>query len=1153
MRESKNLLILFVLFSFPLFGQDRLYFITKIDTIKINFNNKYWLSSTNIVPFSDSVVLRGKHLNRNRYNLSFIEGSISLSDSLEYSIFDTVFVYYKTYKYGLKKTYQNKLLVTKYDSELRDSIRIIKLDPNAFSGEAIFGKGLQKSGTIVRGFTVGTNKDFTLNSGLRLQLNGKLSEDIEITAALTDENTPIQPEGNSEKLEELDKVFIEIKHKNAIGTFGDYDYITNIGDFGVFNRKLQGLKTEIMFDRFNSNFAYATSRGKFNTNRFNGIDGVQGPYRLIGSNNEKNIIVIAGSEKVFLNGELLKRGENNDYTIEYSNAQITFRPGKLITSSSRIIVEFEYSDRQYSRNFLGTNSNINFFNKTLKIGIGYFSEYDDKDNPIDLVLSDKDKEILRNSGDNRELAATSGVTEAVPDSLGRIIGSYIKVDTLINDQIYSYYVYSPGNQFAKYNVVFSYVGENKGDYSSVSLGNYKFVGINKGAYLPIKFLPLPERKQLGNVFINYNISKNINFTFELAGSENDKNLFSNIDDANNYGYARNLMLDFKPADVEFFGLKFGKIGFLIKDRFVEDRFTSLERINSVEFDRYYNLDNDIKNDEILREVSLSYLPNSFTFINSKYGFLKKGDAFNSEKYNVNIKSERNNLFSVNYDFDYVKSNSGIYNGSWLRQIGKFNFTYSIFKPGFEFNSEIKKENNIGEDSLTYNSLKFNEISPTFDILSFNGLNFSYKYTFREDFNPVKGQFENFSTSKIHSYSLSFKGIREFSTDFLLTTRKLNYSKIFLLNGYSNNETILFKSQSKFNLFSDFINGDLFYETYTEKISRLEKVFIKVPLGQGNYIYKGDLNNNGIAEENEFEQTIYEGDFIQTTIPTDELFPVINLKLNTRWRIEFNKLQLGKSFFEEFLHNLSTETLFRVEENNKEKDLKQIYLLNFSRFLNDSLTIRGINLFQQDVFLFKNSSTLSFRYRFTQKKSLNSFSSGVEKGYFRENTMRIRFALIREVVNQTDFTFTNDNYLAPKYLNRSRLVNSQLVNTDFSYRPYQSVEIGLIFAVGRDEDNYPEKPTIIDINSQGIRITISFSGKGRLRIEGERKELTSNQTSNIIPFELLKGNNFGKNYTSNLNFDYRIGSNLQTNVSYSLRKLGNSKIIHTLKAEARAFF
>ncbi len=1151
---KKTLVIIFLIITSSLIiGQQNYYFYQKVDTLKINFSNKYYLTETNLIPFTDSLILRGKHLRKNEYFLSLKDLSISLADTLEYSLFDTLFVYYKAYKFGLNKIYRNKTLITKYDVELKDTIRVIKLDPNAFSGDAIFGKGLQKSGTIVRGFTVGTNKDFTVNSGLRLQLSGKLSDEIELTAALTDENTPIQPEGNTEKLEELDKVFIELKHKNAIGTFGDYDYISRVGEFGVFSRKLQGLKAEVMFEDFNANFAYATSRGRFTTNRFNGIDGVQGPYRLMGINNERNMIVIAGSEKVYIDGELLKRGENNDYIIEYSNATITFRPKRLITSQTRIVVEFEYSDRQYSRSFLGSGSKIDLLNKKIKLSVNYFKESDDKDNPIDLVLSDNDKQILTNAGDNQLKAVRSGVTEALPDSLGRILGTYIKVDTLIDGKSFTYYIYSPGNENAIYNVVFTYVGENNGDYNSISIGNYKFVGIGKGAFAPIKFLPLPQKKQQANFLIEYDISKDINLKLELSGSDFDKNLFSNIDDNDNLGYARNFIVNVNPVIVDFFNTNLGKIGLNFRDRYVESRYVSLDRINDVEFDRNYNTNNNLLGNEVLREISLNYLPNDFTVLRGKYGLLKKGEYFSSKKYNFNIKSEKSNNFTVNYDFDYLETENKQLSGNWVKQFGNVNYTYNFVRPGFQFNYEQKKEYYNKQDSLTFSSLKFNELGPTFDILSLHGINFNFKYTYREDYSPYLGKFEKFTTSKASSYNLIYKGIKEFNTDVLLTTRKLTYSKIFLLKGYSNNETVIFRSQSKFNFWNDFINGDLYYETYTEKVSKLEKVFIKVPVGQGNYIYKGDLNNNGIADENEFEQTIYDGDFIQTTVPTDELFPVINLKLNTRWRMDFNRLTLGQSFFEDILRNLSTETLVRIEENNKEKDIKQIYLLNFSKFLNDSLTIRGINLVQQDIFLFRNSSEFSLRYRYTQRKSLNNYSSGVEKGYFRENNVRFRFGLVKEIINQTDFIFSVDNYNAPKNLNRSRLINSRSVSTDFSYRPYQFLEVGFIISVGQDEDRYPSKPTIVDINSQGVRLTFSFFGKGRLRIEAERRELSSNETQNNIPFELLKGNSFGKNYTSNITFDYRIGSNLQTNVNYSLRKLGSSKVIHTLKAEARAYF
>ena len=96
---------------------------------------------------------------------------------------------------------------------------------------------------------------------------------------------------------------------------------------------------------------------------------MQGPYKLSGINNEKYIIIIAGGEKVYLNGERLKRGENNDYVIDYANAAITFTTNKLITSDSRIAVDFEYTDKKYERTFFSVNARKAFFENKLNLSL----------------------------------------------------------------------------------------------------------------------------------------------------------------------------------------------------------------------------------------------------------------------------------------------------------------------------------------------------------------------------------------------------------------------------------------------------------------------------------------------------------------------------------------------------------------------------------------------------------------------------------------------------------------------------------------------------------------------------------------------------------------------------------------------------------------
>ncbi len=1147
-NPSYILLLLVPLFT-SIFAQNKDLEITKTDTFKFNFENKYELSSIYIIPFSETVHIKLKKLNRDDYKIDLTRNILSLSDSLSYSIFDTIFVKYKTVDLKLNKTYKNRSLIKYYDTQLNEYVGKVKNESVDLSTKAIFGKDLNSSGTLLRGFTFGTNKDLTVNSGLRLQLSGKISEDIEIVAALTDENTPIQPEGNTERLEELDKVFIQIKHSNADATFGDFNLKQNIGEFGKIDRKLQGVVGNVKFQNYNGSFSFATSKGKFNSIQFNGTDGVQGPYRLTGINGENDIIVIAGSEKIYLDGRELKRGQNNDYIIEYSNGEVTFTPKILITSLSRITIDYEYTDRQYARNAIGANASANLFNKKLKIKINAYQEGDNKNSPIDFSLTDSEEKILRESGDNTLLASQSGVTQLQGDSLG----IYTAIDTLISGNTITIYKYAPGSETSKYNVTFSYVGDNNGDYKRESIGKFIFVGVDKGGYLPIKLLPLPEKKQIGNIVVNYTPIDKVNLNVEFAASSYDKNTFSDLDDSDNNGFARNIKLKFDPITLNIFNANLGNISGSLRDRYLDNKFRSIDRINEIEFERNYNTSTSNSNEESLREYQLNYKPLENIDFTGQYGKLKKGNTFSSERIYGKTDWLNYNNININYIYDYVSTKNLSQISKWLKQEGNVSYLFWKLQPGFNYRSEDKKDITSNTDSLISSSLKYYEYSPFLLLNLSSQLSLSAKYTFTNELFPLDGIFVDESKSYAHTYSINWRGFKEFSTNLDFSFRKKKYSPTFITKGFGNNESILVRSQSNLDLFNRFIFGNIYYQAASERTAKLEKVFVKVVPGTGSYSYQGDLNENGIADESEYVIDPYEGDYILTTLPTDELYPVIDLKVNTRWQIDFSKYFNTSSLFSTILNSLSSETTFRIQENSKITDTKKIYLLNFKYFLNDSTTIRGSNFFQQDLNILKNSRDLSFRLRFIEINNLNQFSSGLEKSYDKERSVRIKFRMVKEINNETEFTNKIENVYAPVNTNRSRITNSNDLQSDFSYRPYSNIEIGFLFKVGRLQDNYPVTPTILDENKLNLRLTLSLLERGRLRVEFERTELSVNTDKNIIPYEITNGNIIGKNYIWRTNFDYRFSGNLQTNFNYSGRLQGKGKIIHTMRAEARAYF
>ncbi|MFO8055066.1 MAG: hypothetical protein R6U19_07910, partial [Bacteroidales bacterium] len=199
-----------------------------------------------------------------------------------------------------------------------------------------FGE-MDKSGAITRGFTVGNQQDLALTSNLDLQLNGDLTNDLRIRAAITDNKIPVQPEGNTRQIQEFDKVFIEIRQRENTLTAGDFEVRRSGDGFLRYGQKVQGIKAETGFSlsrkkdrKMQASSALALSKAKYARSRLEGIEGNQGPYKLEGNNNERFIIIIAGSETVFLDGKQLQRGESRDYVINYNTGEIRFTPQHMI-------------------------------------------------------------------------------------------------------------------------------------------------------------------------------------------------------------------------------------------------------------------------------------------------------------------------------------------------------------------------------------------------------------------------------------------------------------------------------------------------------------------------------------------------------------------------------------------------------------------------------------------------------------------------------------------------------------------------------------------------------------------------------------------------------------------------------------------------------
>jgi hypothetical protein len=327
------------------------------NTIELN-NDTIVLDTLSIVPRSFSLTRDGSPVDSSLYQLEWYSGKLIVLPNL---VGKTVEANYRVFP----SLYSEKTF-NKDPSRIQN---INDIPPNPFSytvqkgtAQELFDLGtLSKSGSISRGVTVGNNQDLGVTSSLNLNLSGQLTPKIGIRAAITDNNIPFQPEGNTQQLQDFDQIYIQLYTEQTELTAGDFRIERPDSYFMSFFKRAQGLSIKHRFNihsrkKPNDKPGYlefkgsgALSRGKFNRQIFDETNGTQegnqGPYRLRGAENETFIIVIAGTERVYIDGQLMTRGQEHDYIIDYNTAEITFTSNQLINKDKRIIVEFQYSSK----------------------------------------------------------------------------------------------------------------------------------------------------------------------------------------------------------------------------------------------------------------------------------------------------------------------------------------------------------------------------------------------------------------------------------------------------------------------------------------------------------------------------------------------------------------------------------------------------------------------------------------------------------------------------------------------------------------------------------------------------------------------------------------------------------------------------------------
>ncbi|MEE2876615.1 MAG: hypothetical protein VX822_02375 [Candidatus Neomarinimicrobiota bacterium] len=451
------------------------------------------------------------------------------------------------------------------------------------------------------GFSPGTG--MLMNGGLQLNLQGRLSKEMSVSGILSDQNSPIQPEGDTRSLNEIDKVFVEVTYPSGLIQAGDVDISLQKGRYQHHERRIEGLSFSSSGNRGDMAFMLGSARGKYRTMEFRGEDQNQGPYPLVSENGSRRIMITAGSEKVWLDGKGLERGESADYTIDYSQSEFTFTPKRLIDANSRITIEYEYSDFGFQRRVSAASASRRFADGRGSFSLNWVREADD--------ISSQSL-IPESSEERLTLAATSAGSVkrslAVPDSSGDYMLSLNPDED--GDSIFVYVEVNSENEVERYTVGFHNAGE-MGLYARqvTTEGRLYFVYVPKlerskqtDLYVPWKKVTAPQIQQVANFTVGFDLSENTSISFEMAGSGMNPNRL-----AQSVHHSGGLAAELSLTHAERLPGTLGAVTLKVETRGSGDSFRALQRESQIEFWREWNLDRDrwesTRTNGIQRQVS----------------------------------------------------------------------------------------------------------------------------------------------------------------------------------------------------------------------------------------------------------------------------------------------------------------------------------------------------------------------------------------------------------------------------------------------------------------------------------------------------------------------------------------------------------------------
>ena len=1125
------------------------------------------LDSLSIAPGSSQLLLGGQPADTARYRIDPVRGTLYWPKPYPT---DSVVITYRVLPFAFHQTAQNKDI---------DRLRPDQEgNTNPFTWSASKGiddpfatSGLNKSGSISRGIAFGNNQDLSVNSNLQLELSGHLNDRIQILASVTDDNIPIQPEGNTQQLQDFDQVFIKIFDDRSELVAGDFRMQSDKDNYYLrFFKKAQGALGATTFGvgppinaslpeshryQLSVGASVAASRGKFARNVIQGVEGNQGPYRLSGDEGETFIIILSGTERVYIDGELLNRGQEFDYVINYNTSEIIFTPNRLITKDKRITVEFQYSDKNYARFINEAHAQLE--GGRLKLNFTAYNEFDSRNQPLQQTLDDVDRTLLSNIGDNLDQALVPSIDTV---SFSNEFVLYALVDSLGYDSVF---LYSTSADSARYQIGFTQVGQGNGDYILADFTAngrvFQWIGpdtvggqiIRQGEYAPIRRLITPKKRQMVSLGAQYKIGPRTKTGVEIALSNNDLNTFSSRDRSDNLGTA-----------VRFWGenkspLQDDPLGWHLDTRlegeYVQQTFQRIERFRPVEFERNWNLQNlSTEGDQLIAGAQAGISKKKSGFLRYTADAYQRGEDYTGLR-NRLMADLRLKGFSVLADGSYLVS-EGVSRSRFLRHKSDWKKRLGPIQLGFKDEHEFNQFfDTVVTDSLRPNSYRFYDWQTSIGSPDSSKNRYSIFYRQRTDWGLSTQDLKPSTFAAWYGFNFELVKNRKSTLRGKLAYRQLEILDT-LLTAQAPDNTLVSRLEYNLRAFKEAVRSTTFYEIGTGLEQRREFVYVQVPAGQGVYAWI-DYNGNDVKELNEFEIAAFpdQAEYIRVFTPSNVYVKTFTNQFNQVLNLQPSRVWKKASGVRKYLAKLTTQTAFRIDRKTNNEEGLSAYN-PFLTAIADTALLSLNSSWRNTVWLNRNHQKWGLTHIFQDLSGKTLLNGGFDSRANRYNELRLRLNLNKKLTLTSDGQKGTRSSASNFLSGRTYTIDYLETSLSLAFQPNTGLRLSV-------SGSYEEKQNRPDfggetalIRNLGTELRYNVMKKGSMLFNFNAISISyDGLNSTALAFEMLDALQPGINFTWSSSWQRKLSKNLQLTLNYNGRKSEESNTVHTGGMSVRAFF